>query len=51
MENKEKEVASLVEKPLEELKKIWQEVFEKEAPRTTKKYLIPRIAYRMQEKA
>ncbi|MGL9719136.1 MAG: DUF2924 domain-containing protein, partial [Wolbachia sp.] len=42
---------SLVEKPLEELKKIWQEVFEKEAPRTTKKYLIPRIAYRMQEKA
>lgn len=50
MEKKE-EIKSLEEKPLEELRKIWKEEFGKEAPRHSKKYLIPRIAYRIQEKA
>ncbi|WP_250294739.1 DUF2924 domain-containing protein [Wolbachia endosymbiont of Oedothorax gibbosus] len=51
MEKKvEKEVKCLEKKALEELRKIWKKVFEEEAPRHTKKYLIPRLAYRMQEK-
>ncbi len=52
MEKKvEKEVKYLEKKPLAELKKIWKKVFEEEAPRHSKKYLIPRLAYRLQEKA
>ncbi|GFR05384.1 putative phage related protein [Trichonephila clavata] len=52
MEKKvEKEVKCLEKKALEELRKIWKKVFEEEAPRYSKKYLIPRLAYRMQEKA
>ena len=47
----EKKVRSLGGKPLAELRKIWKKVYEKEAPRYTKKYLIPRLAYRLQEKA
>lgn len=47
----EKKVRSLGNKPLEELKKMWKRVFGKEAPRYSKKYLIPRLAYRIQEKA
>ncbi len=52
MEKKvEKEVKCLEKKALEELRKIWKKVFEEEAPRSSKKYLIPRLAYRIQEKA
>ncbi|WP_265037894.1 MULTISPECIES: DUF2924 domain-containing protein [unclassified Wolbachia] len=52
MEKKvEKEVEYLEKKALEELRKIWKKVFEEEAPRHSKKYLIPRLAYRIQEKA
>ncbi|WP_341822224.1 DUF2924 domain-containing protein [Wolbachia endosymbiont (group A) of Clivina fossor] len=46
----EKKVKNLGEKPLVELRKIWKEVFEEEAPRYSKKYLIPRLAYKIQEK-
>ncbi len=51
MEKKEeKEVKCLEKKALEELRKIWKKVFGEEAPRHSKKYLIPRLAYRIQEK-
>ncbi|WP_341820199.1 DUF2924 domain-containing protein [Wolbachia endosymbiont (group A) of Cydia strobilella] len=46
----EKKVMNLERKPLDELRKIWKKVFVEEAPRYSKKYLIPRLAYRMQEK-
>lgn len=46
----EKKVRSLGKKQLEELKKIWKKVYGEEVPRYSKKYLIPRLAYRMQEK-
>ncbi|WP_253302318.1 DUF2924 domain-containing protein [Wolbachia endosymbiont of Psylliodes chrysocephala] len=49
MEKVEKKVRSLDEKPLVELRKIWKKVFGEEAPRHSKKYLIPRLAYRIQE--
>ncbi len=47
----EKKVMNLEKKTLEELKKIWKKVYGKEAPRYSKKYLIPRLAYRIQKKA
>ena len=47
----EKKVMNLERKPLDELRKIWKKVFGEEAPRYSKKYLIPRLAYRMQEEA
>ncbi|WP_264377723.1 MULTISPECIES: DUF2924 domain-containing protein [unclassified Wolbachia] len=47
----EKKVMNLERKPLGELRKTWKKVFGEEAPRYSKKYLIPRLAYRMQEKA
>ncbi|MGL9759204.1 MAG: DUF2924 domain-containing protein [Wolbachia sp.] len=50
-EETEKKVRSLGKKQLEELKKIWKKVYGEEAPRYSKKYLVPRLAYRMQEKA
>ncbi|WP_065106861.1 DUF2924 domain-containing protein, partial [Wolbachia endosymbiont of Nomada ferruginata] len=50
MEKKvEKEVKCLEKKALEELRKIWKKVFGEEAPQHSRKYLIPRLAYRMQE--
>ncbi len=51
MEEIEKKVKNLGEKPLVELRKIWKKVFEEEAPQHSRKYLIPRLAYRIQEKA
>ncbi|MFP3016493.1 MAG: DUF2924 domain-containing protein [Wolbachia sp.] len=52
MEKKvEKEVKCLEKKALEELRKIWKKVFVEEAPQHSRKYLIPRLAYRIQEKA
>jgi len=51
MEKKvEKEVKCLERKALEELRKIWKKVFGEEAPRYSKKYLIPRLAYKIQKK-
>ncbi|WP_265035348.1 MULTISPECIES: DUF2924 domain-containing protein [unclassified Wolbachia] len=50
-EETEKKVMNLEKKSLVELRKIWKKVFVEEAPRYSKKYLIPRLAYRMQEKA
>ncbi|MHC3931306.1 UNVERIFIED_CONTAM: DUF2924 domain-containing protein [Wolbachia endosymbiont of Nasonia longicornis] len=47
----EKKVMNLERKPLGELRKTWKKVFGEEAPRYSKKYLIPRLAYRMQEEA
>jgi Protein of unknown function (DUF2924). len=47
----EKKVMNLEKKPLGEMRKIWKKVYGEEAPRYSKKYLIPRLAYRMQEKA
>ncbi|QTG99458.1 DUF2924 domain-containing protein [Wolbachia endosymbiont of Rhagoletis indifferens] len=46
----EKKVMNLERKPLDELRKIWKKVYREEAPKHSKKYLIPRLAYRMQEK-
>ncbi|MDV6248566.1 DUF2924 domain-containing protein [Wolbachia endosymbiont of Zaprionus taronus] len=50
-EETEKKVMNLERKSLAELRKIWKKVYGEEAPRYSKKYLIPRLAYRMQEKA
>ncbi len=50
-EETEKKVMNLEKKALAELRKIWKKVYEEEAPRYSKKYLIPRLAYRIQEKA
>ncbi len=50
-EEVEKKVMNLEKKPLGELRKIWKKVYGEEAPRYSKKYLIPRLAYRIQEKA
>ncbi|WP_341819718.1 DUF2924 domain-containing protein [Wolbachia endosymbiont (group A) of Brachyopa scutellaris] len=50
-EETEKKVMNLERKPLDELRKVWKKVYGEEAPRYSKKYLIPRLAYRMQEKA
>ncbi len=47
----EKKVMNLEKKALEEGRKIWKKVYGEGAPRYSKKYLIPRLAYRMQEKA
>ncbi|MFP3020585.1 MAG: DUF2924 domain-containing protein [Wolbachia sp.] len=47
----EKKVMNLEKKALVELRRIWKKVHGEEAPRYSKKYLIPRLAYRMQEKA
>lgn len=46
-----KEVMLLEGKTLEELRKKWKKLFKEEAPRNTKKYLIPRLAYKLQEES
>ncbi|WCR59610.1 MAG: hypothetical protein PG978_001058 [Wolbachia endosymbiont of Ctenocephalides felis wCfeF] len=47
----EKKVMNLEKKALVELRRIWKKVYGEEAPRYSKKYLVPRLAYRMQEEA
>ncbi|WP_264377080.1 MULTISPECIES: DUF2924 domain-containing protein [unclassified Wolbachia] len=47
----ESKVKDLEKESLEKLRKIWKKVYGEEAPRYSKKYLIPRLAYRIQEKA
>ncbi|UIP92013.1 DUF2924 domain-containing protein [Wolbachia pipientis] len=46
----EKKVMNLERKPLDEPRKMWKKAYGEEAPKHSKKYLIPRLAYRMQEK-
>ncbi|WP_353282908.1 DUF2924 domain-containing protein [Wolbachia endosymbiont (group A) of Pogonocherus hispidulus] len=50
-EETEKKVMNLEKKALVELRRIWKKVYGEEAPRYSKKYLIPRLAYRIQEEA
>lgn len=50
-EETEKKVRNLEKKTLEELRRMWKKVFGEEAPKHSKKYLIPRLAYRIQEEA
>jgi hypothetical protein len=50
-QNVGKEVLSLESKTLAELRKIWKELCKTEAPPRSRKYLIPRLAYRLQEEA
>ncbi|WP_395462748.1 DUF2924 domain-containing protein [Wolbachia endosymbiont of Cantharis cryptica] len=45
----ERDILSLERKPLEELRKIWKELFQSDAPPYSKQCLIKRIAYRLQE--
>ncbi len=47
----EKKVMNLEKKALVELRRIWKKAYREEAPKYSKKYLIPRLAYRMQEEA
>lgn len=47
----EQEILSLPSKTLPELRRMWKELFKKEAPPYCRKYLIPKIAYRKQEMA
>ncbi len=45
----EQEISSLFGKTAQELRKVWKKYFPSEAPPYYKKYLIDKIAYRMQE--
>lgn len=42
-------VAALPKMTTPELKKLWQEMFKEDAPRTHKTQLVKRLAYRLQE--
>ena len=44
-------VAALPSLENDELKKLWQELFDEPAPRKKRNYLIPRLAWRIQELA
>ncbi|XGA08606.1 MAG: DUF2924 domain-containing protein [Wolbachia endosymbiont of Xenopsylla cheopis] len=44
-----KEVMSLESKTLVELREMWRRLFNTDSPPYSKRYLIPRIAYRLQE--
>lgn len=44
-------VAALPSLETDELKKLWQELFNEPAPRKKRDYLIPRLAWRIQELA
>lgn len=43
------QVASLPEMPIAELKRLWRDLFGKEAPPYNRPYLVKRLAYRLQE--
>ena len=45
----EEAIASLSHKSAKELRIIWIEIFGNKAPKWNKAFLIPRLAYRMQE--
>ena len=42
-------IAALKNTPTPDLRKIWQDLFETEAPRQNRKFLESRLAYRIQE--
>ena len=44
-------VAALLTLENDELKKLWRELFDESAPRKKRDYLIPRLAWRIQELA
>ena len=44
-------VATLPSLENDELKKLWRELFDEPAPRKKRDYLIPRLAWRIQELA
>jgi hypothetical protein len=45
------QLAALPEKTLPELKQLWRELYDREAPSGNKPFLIKRLAYRIQELA
>lgn len=46
-----KQVMGLEAKPVEELQGLWRDLFHTEPPPYPKAYLVPRLAYRLQELA
>ena len=46
-----KQVLALQSKNTAELKELWRSIFDTDAPPHSKTYLIPRLAYRLQELA
>ena len=46
-----KQVLALQNQPIQELKKIWVQLFDEPAPPYQKNYLLPRLAHRLQELA
>jgi hypothetical protein len=42
-------VAALPQMPMSELAVLWKELFQRDAPKYNKPYLVKRIAYRLQE--
>lgn len=46
-----KQVLNLPDKEIEELKTLWKALFNEAAPKQSKAYLVPRLAYRLQELA
>jgi hypothetical protein len=46
-----KQVLALQSKSTAELKELWRSIFDTDAPPHSKTYLIPRLAYRLQELA
>ncbi len=42
---------ALQDQPIQELKQLWQQLFDEPAPPYQKNYLIPRLAHRLQELA
>ena len=46
-----KQVLALQNQPIQELKQLWQQLFDEPAPPYQKNYLIPRLAHRLQELA
>jgi len=42
-------VAALPKMPMSELSSMWKELFQRDAPKYNKPYLVKRIAYRLQE--
>ncbi|MBC8270023.1 MAG: DUF2924 domain-containing protein [Rhodospirillaceae bacterium] len=45
------QVAALPDKPTDELKRMWQDLFETKAPPYNRSFLVKRLGYRLQELA
>lgn len=46
-----KQVLALCDMPIADLRELWKSIFNSDAPKHSKNYLIPRLAYRLQELA